>query len=163
MMRPKPPRLDDLAQLLEEGRIAQHVADLQQPPVFLRRLHQADVLVQVGRHRFFEQHVITGFERRQRRFGVHPIHRRVDQHVAELARADQVLPAFESIFGGDVVQPGEQGAAVRARFGDGDDLHLLGIAQSERAVGVAASARTEDNNVQGCHYRVAPISTLGKY
>jgi hypothetical protein len=139
-------RFEHLVQLTPEGGVAQHVADLQHTPRALRRLHKLDGAFERVRHRLFEQHVVAGFHRRNRRADVHLILRGDDGAVGQLPGGDQILPGREAAAVVDVVRIGQPLAADRVRFSNADDAHFVGMAQGVGCVGRSPAPTSADDD-----------------
>jgi hypothetical protein len=116
-----------LVQLGEEGRVAQHVADLHQPAGALGRLDQRNGVGQAVGHGLLQQHIVAGLERRQRRGHVQLVLGHIETCVGQLSGGHQLLPGLEAALGWDAVGGGETLPAGLVWLGDGDKAQLVGV------------------------------------
>ena len=138
---PSAPLVHDLVDLLVEGRVAEHVADLEQPAGALGRLHDAHALGRGRRDRLLEQHVVAPLDRGQRRLDVQRVAGRDDRDLGQARRRVEALAPVAV----DAAAAGiscSVATAVRARvvgLGDGDDAQRSGIRARPARVHEAAS------------------------
>ena len=115
-------RRDDLANREEERRITQHVGDLEQPPLRLRRARDLEALGRRWRDWLFEQDVVTGSKESERARAVLALERRVDQRGRERRPAGDLLPRAELALGGYAVRVCEPRATRIVGLHDRDEL-----------------------------------------
>ena len=112
-----------------EGRIAQHVADLERAPGALRSLDQFHATGQRVGHGLLQQHVVARFHGSHGRLHVHLVLGGDDRALAHLPARGQFFPRLVAVRVVDVVLLGEEAAAHRVRFGHGHEANLFGMAQ----------------------------------
>ena len=138
-------RHDDLAKRDEEGRVSQHVGDLQEAPVRLGRGRDLKALAGRGRDRLFEQHVVAGREETKGARAMVALERRVDQRRRERRPAGDIFPGTELLFGRYAVRVREPRATRIVGLDNRDEFGLVGIALRERAVGEMAPIARPDH------------------
>ncbi len=133
-------------ELAPEGRIAQHVADLQHPPGPLGRLHQLDAARQRVGHGFLQQHVVAGVHGCHGRRHVHLVLRGHDGASAQLRGRHQFLPGGETVGVFQIMEVGQPLAADRVRVGHADDPHFVRVAQGIGGIGMGAATAGADDD-----------------
>jgi len=113
----------------EEVRVAQHVANLEQPPAPLRRADQRRAVLQRGRHRLLQQYIIAGFQRGQRRGDMLVVLRGDDHRVGQPGPAEQRLPGGILRPGRQVMLPGEARPPLCDRFRHRHELQARVVLQ----------------------------------
>ena len=139
-------RVEHLVQLAPEGRVTQHVADLQDASGAFRCLHQFDTALQRVGHRFFQQHVVAGVHGRHRRLYVHLILRGDDGGAAKLTGVDQIFPRRKALAVVQIVLLGEAPAPDLVRLSHADNAHLLRVAQGIRGIRIRAATAGADHD-----------------
>ena len=120
-----PAAAHDRVDLLVEGRVAEHVADLEQVARGLGRLDHADALRRRRRDRLLEQHVVAALEGGERRLDVEGVAGGDDRDVGEARPGETLGPVAKHVLGGDAVIGGDRVAHGVDRLGDGDDAQAL--------------------------------------
>jgi hypothetical protein len=120
--------------LLEEVDEAHHVADLQGTPVLFGGLNQRHALVEPMSDWLFEQHVISGFKRRQRRTRVILVRGGDDRRAGHPGPGEEITPVRKSTFRWYGVVEGSAFPACDVGLGDSGDSHPVRILQNPSAV-----------------------------
>ncbi len=140
---------DFLADEGVEGCVAEDVADGELSAGSSNGLFELSKFLLVRGERFFKQHVVTGFEKREGGRDVLMIHGAVDGEIREAGKGGECFCIFELAFGGDMEPLCRHLSAVRNRIGNPDDTELVGVMMSERGVDHGAVAGTHNYGAQG--------------
>ena len=128
-----------LIERAEEWRVAQHMADQEPPPGVLGRVRQLDAAGAVGRHRFFEHHIVARAHGRHRGRDMLPILGAYQRARAQLRQRQQLLPVSKAALGWNAMQRREALTPLGVGLGHGDKTRLGGMLQRVRGVAVCAA------------------------
>ena len=123
-------------------------------PSRFNRLFKYGQLFLTRSNRFFQQNIVSCFEQRNRRLNVNLIHGSVDCNIRQLSSIRQVRCAFKAEFISHFEPFCIPLSPNRIRFGDGDDLQLIGMHFG--IIGIPDATMTQANENSSNHGK--PIS-----
>jgi len=112
--------------LPEVGRVAEHVANREDPLRLFGALYEAPAVLFAQRHRFLQQNVIASLQECQGGFNVVIVGSGYDSDVGQAFLLDEFSPVFKEVSLLEMVSLAGKVSAQDARVGDPYDLEPIG-------------------------------------